>query len=200
MKSEFKKIDQLPAERVKEIMKENLTEKGKPLKAVDLHRMTGISEKHISNIMTLNKPLTEGTANKIVEAFPDRGYRKAWLLGYDDHKTDGDKFRQEFTEFKKDMDETADNQKKLLKAAAVIMALYGVEWDGTHEMKKYRKDLTIANCPAGSYQGENFYSWELEDIALKLYEVVGMELKHAAQVKRDFRNDMEFFKVAEKNT
>ena len=45
MNSAFKEIDPLPAKRLKELMK---TYKKR---AVDIHRTTGISEKHISNIV-----------------------------------------------------------------------------------------------------------------------------------------------------
>lgn len=144
----------------------------------------------LSNIINGHKRLTSDMAEKIVNLFPEKKYRKAWLLGYDDFMTE----KTEFVDFKKEMSEAADNQTKLLKAAAVILSLYGVDWNGTHEMKKYKKDKTLANNPAASYMGENFYSWELEDIAYKLYEIAGMELKHAAQIKKDFNYDMDFFK------
>lgn len=202
--------------------KVNLTPGGRVKKILELEgitateacqRMTGratdghVAVQTLSNIINDHKRLTNIMAKKIIDLFPEKKYRELWLLGYDDFMTETEKQlaelgtqRTEFIEFKKEMDNAADNQNRLLKAVADILALYGVNWNGSHEMKKYRKDRTIANGPAGSYQGENFYSWELEDIAFKLYEIAGIELNHAAQVKRDFRNDMDFFKLAEKET
>lgn len=207
-KENKEKVNPTPGGRVKKILEqERITQ------AEACQRLTGCADdghvavQTLSNIINDRKRLTENMAQKIIDLFPEKKYRLAWLLGYDEFMTETEKQladrgtqRAEFIEFKKEMDNAADNQNRLLKAAADILALYGVNWNGSHEMKKYRKDRTIANGPAGSYQGENFYSWELEDIAFKLYEIAGMELNHAAQVKRDFRNDMDFFRSAGKTT
>ena len=117
-------------ERIKEIMTENKTDRGKPFKAADLHRKTGISEKHLSNILTDNKRLTPGTAAKIIKAFPGRYYRLQWLMGEDDYKTEGAMFDAEWKETVRKLNEGSKNQNAIYKAVATMMQLYGVEWDG----------------------------------------------------------------------
>ncbi len=75
-----KKVDINPkwAENLKRVLKDQgLTQK-------ELASKIYISQQQISKIMNGKAPLTEGTADAIRKAFPR--YRKAWLLGFDDHE------------------------------------------------------------------------------------------------------------------
>lgn len=184
----FAEINPVPADRLKEIMKENMNDKGKSIKAVDLHKMTGISAKHLSNILTLNKPLTEGTAQKIIKAFPWRNYRIAWLLGYDDYKTEGAKFHAELEEYQEEVRQGNENQKKIRKAVATLMGIYGIEWNGEptsiHYKVKGNMRKRLPDEPAATYRNADFYSWELAFIADKIFEEVGRELNFAVKMKQ----------------
>lgn len=189
----FTEINPVPADRLKEIMKENMNDKGKSIKAVDLHKMTGISAKHLSNILTLNKPLTEGTAQKIIKAFPWRNYRIAWLLGYDNYKTDGAKFHAELEELQEELRQGSENQKKIRKAIATLMGFCGLEWNGevAPSWRHVNKNgmTRRPDQPVTVYKNIEFYSWELGFIADRIFDMVKQELQFAVKMKDALRQE-----------
>ena len=176
-------------ERLKKIMNDNLTDKGRPLKAADLHRLTGVSQKHLSNILTDNKPLTEATALKIIKAFPLRNYRIQWLMGEDDYMTEGALFRAKLQKSNDAINASIDRKERKRKAAAALMELCGIDWNGSvNEEARINKDGVLEmekEPPVASYDGVEFYSWELATIADKLFAMLEVELKFAARTKRE---------------
>ena len=199
MENLLQEINPVPADRLREIMRENKTEKGTPYKAIDLCRAAGISQKHISNIMTLNKPLSRSTAEKIVKAFPQRHYRPEWLLGADDFKTEGELFRFGLQKLQNDMREATANQRIIAESVAALLRLYGVEWDGKPTPRRYHKDETgthrLPDLPAAEYLGTPLYSWELSRIANKVFDFIGMELNSYVRAKFEI---MDFYKDQER--
>lgn len=79
-------ISQKTGKRVKEL----LTSKG--IKQQDFAAEIHISQKHLSNIINGRKSLTQENARLIASKFS--GVREAWLLGFDDFKTE-----EEFDEY-----------------------------------------------------------------------------------------------------
>ena len=61
-----------------------------------------MTQQNISRIVQMKQPLTEETAQDIISAFPEKGYRIEWLLGYDDFPTESERIiahiREELTE------------------------------------------------------------------------------------------------------
>lgn len=167
MNANFKEINPEPANRLKQLMEENMNDKGRPLKASDLHRMTGISQKHLSNILTLNKPLTEGTARKIISVFP--GYSVPWLLGYDGPMSE----MEEWRELSRELREGAMNQETILAAVGVLMKFYGIDYDGK-------------TSPVAKYKGVRFHNWELDKIAMRVFDSIGTELDFMAEMKKAY--------------
>jgi hypothetical protein len=158
MNSAFKEIDPLPAKRLKELMK---TYKKR---AVDIHRTTGISEKHISNIVTLNKPMTRQTAEKILTAFP--GVRLAWLLGYSDRMTEEAVFRAEFSSMIEELNSGAKTQKTIQDSFRLLLSLYGFPLEGPI-----------------NWNGTLITPIELDFLADKLFMSIGPELDLIAKIK-----------------
>lgn len=188
-------------DRLNEIMKENHTEKGKPLKAADLSRITGVSQKHLSNILTDNKPLTPQTALKIIKGFPNRRYRVEWLMGEDDLKTEGAAFDFLWEQ----MGESSRQRTNAYKLMASIMQKYGVEWNGdcTAYLQADKKgDIIYEGCEGRvkckyvpgtnvtiKYKEAEFETWELAAIVDEVIDFLQFRLDHAADTKRKEKAD-----------
>ena len=86
MSKQKSEINPISAERVKEILRrENITQ-------LQLSEKIFQTQQNVSRIINEKQALTKATAEAIVAAFPDRRYRAAYLLGYDDDLTEDDHF------------------------------------------------------------------------------------------------------------
>ena len=65
----------------------------KDIKQYELSEIIHISQQAISKMMNGTATVTEDTVNLVTAAFPE--YRKQWLLGLDDFKTEADRSRAE---------------------------------------------------------------------------------------------------------
>lgn len=176
----------LRVKRLRELMKLH------GLNQTGLSEVSGVSRKHISNVLRVRPDanLGEGAAAKIItglnKAFPARGYRLDWLLGNDDFMTFGEEFRAHADE----LTEGSKNHKLIVSSVATLMSFYGIEWDGNlHSAMRYRKKdgqtYRLPDTPPASYNfnGVDLYDWELDLIADRIFELVGHELTFVAKMK-----------------
>lgn len=171
------------AKALKKVLKNHdLTQK-------ELAEMLSVDKTRFSKWITCKARLPEDRADQIVELFPKKKYLKSWLLGYETrYSTAGEKFSAEWEEFKKLTDETTETQNKIKKAVASLMELYGITWKGETSKVAYFSHDDIRKKiekPASTFDGVDFYTWELATIAEKIYDQVGAELRYLARVKRE---------------
>lgn len=75
-------INPIRAERVKKLIERE------GISQIDFASRIFQTQQNVSRILNLKTALTEETAQDIISAFPGKGYRIEWLLGYDDSMTD----------------------------------------------------------------------------------------------------------------
>lgn len=185
--------NQKSIDRLKEIMEENLTEKGKPIKPADLSRLTGVSKKHLSNIMTDNKPLTLQTAQKIVKGFPGKNYLAEYLTGDSDYKTEGAAFMARLNELHETLN-IIDNTYRVM--ASIMARTCGIEWDGDRtaylqnsktgpiEHDGIRYEHVPGSVKKVKYKDVAFETWELAAIVDETLDYMEFRLDHAANLKK----------------
>ena len=172
--------NQICIERLREIMNDNLTEKGRPLKPADLHRKTGVSQKHLSNILTDNKPLTPTTAAKIIRAFPEKRYRLDWLLGESEYKTEFDREKAEWLSFQREIKQAAHDAGTIKNSVIELLKLHGVEF-GEPEAPG---EITIPSPPAATYNGVTLSHVDISRISDKVFDLLAIELKYIVQERQ----------------
>lgn len=79
-------INPIRAERVKKLIERE------GISQIDLATLIFQTQQNVSRIINLKTALTEETAQAIISAFPGKGYRIEWLLGYDDAMTTAEQF------------------------------------------------------------------------------------------------------------
>lgn len=89
-------INPIRAERVKKLIE------WEGISQIDFASRIFQTQQNVSRIINLKTALTEETAQDIISAFPEKGYRIEWLLGYDDFPTESERIiahiREELTE------------------------------------------------------------------------------------------------------
>ena len=91
----------------------------------DLANRIGYTKEHISYIINGKRNLTQEAAEAIVKIFP--GTRIGWLLGYEEHETDGEIILNAANEFV-DVEEAII---KLMRFAAKLLG-YRLKWSDTN--------------------------------------------------------------------
>jgi len=107
-------INPMRAERVKKLIeRENITQK-------ELAKRMYQTPQNVSRIIQMKQPLTEETAQLIINAFPGKGYRIEYLLGFDDYMTDSDRLDNLW----KDAEKKHDND---ISTVQYLASLTGIE-------------------------------------------------------------------------
>lgn len=171
--------NQICIERLREIMNDNLTEKGRPLKPADLHRKTGVSQKHLSNILTDNKPLTPTTAAKIISAFPEKRYCVDWLLGKSEYKTEFDREQALRKEVRDTLSASATASNKKRASVLTLMELLGAQL--LDQDLPEGVDYVIPSPPAATYNGVTLTGADILHISDKLLDLLSLELEYIAR-------------------
>lgn len=118
MSKQRTEINPISADRVKEILRrENITQ-------TQLSGMIFQTQQNISRIMQKRQPLTKETAEAIVAAFPERRYRAAYLLGYDDDLTEDDRFDRVISNLETEHDKTVAIVRHLANLRNIDINLY----------------------------------------------------------------------------
>lgn len=118
MSKQRAKINPISADRVKEILRrENITQ-------TQLSDRIFQSQQNISRIIQKRQPLTKETAEAIVAAFPDKRYRAAYLLGYDDDMTEDDRFDRVISNHETEHDKNVATVRHLAKLKNIDVHLY----------------------------------------------------------------------------
>ena len=118
MSKQRAEINPISADRVKEILRrENITQ-------TQLSDRIFQSQQNISRIIQKRQPLTKETAEAIVAAFPDKRYRAAYLLGYDDDLTEDDRFDRVISNLETEHDKNVAIVRYLAKRKNIDVNLY----------------------------------------------------------------------------
>lgn len=118
MSKQKAEINPISADRVKEILRrENMTQ-------TQLSDRIFQSQQNISRIIQKRQPLTKETAEAIVSAFPDKRYRAAYLLGYDDDLTEDDHFDRVISNLETEHDKNVAIVRHLAKLKNIDIHLY----------------------------------------------------------------------------
>lgn len=183
--------DQTRIDRLTLLMNSLKTEKGRPLKQSDLSRITGVSRKHISNILTDNKPLTEATAKKIIsglnKAYPLSRFRYEWLLGYDDFQTINEIERKrderelsEIFAFLSDVDKSRTTFASIEKTLASLGYKNEIVFsDKTKHLSEtgHLFFMTPQDEPYYQTNGLTFTQDEMSRLYMKIIELIDLEVK-----------------------
>ena len=78
-------INPIRAERVKKLIE------WEGISQIDFAKKIFQTQQNVSRIINLKTALTEETAQDIISAFPEKGYRIEWLLGYDEFPTESER-------------------------------------------------------------------------------------------------------------
>lgn len=174
-------INLTSGQKVKCIRKlEGLTQEELALLIPSRKRDAETSVQKISNLENDRCRLTEDMAQKIVDAFPGKGYRAAWLLGYDDFMTE-----QELSGFISSQSlasslQAAGMLHDVIGAFTGLAKLYGVEFTvPENEVFQIMQPLPAV----ARYKGQEFNAVELLRIFCKVFDILGNELDYAAETK-----------------
>lgn len=132
---------------------------------------------YLNTVIHGGRTLSKQLAQKIVDAFPGRGYSVSWLLGYSDHPTAKAQREAAFSILEKDVDLAFQEQRTICDSVAAMMRIYGIDWDGISF--RHTREKTAA-----AFSGAEFTSGELAAIANKIYKFLCVELDFAVELKK----------------
>ena len=131
--------------------------------------------------------LTEETAQKIIDAFPDKGYRLSWLLGYDDDEPTEQERRERMKhEHLISEIDSAEDEDVLLKACMALMKLHGATFSERKHNVSIRfpsLDVSVLPAPSAVYDGCELDADEVIMIINRTYNMMKMELDCAVRAK-----------------
>lgn len=174
------KINPIRGLRLKQICEEQ------DIKQIQLSEIIHISQQAISSMIKGTATVTVETVNLVTRAFPE--YRKEWLLGLDDYKTEADRKRAIAEQFSQTID-TMKYEGDLLYTGLCAFALLN-QFEITPPQTKNTGSIeNYFRAVKAGYQiakGEQFVSLSVEEMNRFENEVcdfVELKLKHLFKQK-----------------
>ena len=97
------------------------------------------------------------------------GINPDYLTGQEDFPTEISEWQQ----MVQALNEGSKNQETILAAVGVLMKFYGIDYDGK-------------TSPVTKYKGVRFHNWELNKIAMRVFDSIGTELDFMAEMKKAY--------------
>lgn len=176
------RIYSVTGERVKELLKrEGISQRELKRRLIGAESRAEVNTGDICAIVGGYKELTSKMAKRIIGLFPEKHYRIAWLLGYDNNGMTEEEVKQADLNdyFEKSLKE-AEEDGIMFNAFFDLMKLLKVEFIKTDTDPFSMSDPLP---PVARYEGHAFNSIELYRIMVKTCEILKIELDHAAMEK-----------------
>ncbi len=170
MKKSKVEINAKRAERFRKILSDS------GMNQRDFAEQADISQQLISKIINQKTGLTEGTAQRVVSAFPEKNYRIEWLMGYDDHQTYADLSVNQLS--------AAQEESSIMTAALFSLArLNGFQISantptGIIDVEEYIRSLKSGTVFAKDGKTVTFSLEELNEFENEICDYVEFRLSH----------------------
>ena len=151
------------------------------IKQNHLSKIIHITQQSISNMMTGKATVTIDTVNQVTKVFPE--YRKEWLLGLDDYKTEADLKRANAEQFSQAIDTMKYEGSLLYTGLSAFAKLSGFDITppitrNTGSLENYFKQMKAGYKISKGNQTVTLSLEEMNRFENEVCDFVELKLKH----------------------